>query len=122
MEGILLDTMFDLPSLEDVEEVVISKEVVEGPRPVDRLIWVPQIRELIAVRDGAIVWRRAGLSPEALAENVGKDAAEKLSRALLQHRGEYSTSPFQELSGPGLELRVRPLYTIRAERASDASA
>jgi ATP-dependent Clp protease ATP-binding subunit ClpX len=30
MEGILLDTMFDLPSLEGVEEVVISKEVVEG--------------------------------------------------------------------------------------------
>jgi ATP-dependent protease Clp ATPase subunit len=34
IEGILLDTMFDLPSLEGVEEVVISKEVVEGtPRP-----------------------------------------------------------------------------------------
>jgi ATP-dependent Clp protease ATP-binding subunit ClpX len=31
MEGILLDTMFDLPSLEGVEEVVISKQVVEGP-------------------------------------------------------------------------------------------
>jgi ATP-dependent Clp protease ATP-binding subunit ClpX len=30
MEIILLDTMFDLPSLEDVEEVVISKQVVEG--------------------------------------------------------------------------------------------
>ena len=30
METILLDTMFDLPSLEGVEEVVISKEVVEG--------------------------------------------------------------------------------------------
>ena len=30
MEGILLDTMFDLPSLEGVEEVVISSEVVEG--------------------------------------------------------------------------------------------
>src|SRR5207237_8588167 len=30
IEGILLDTMFDLPSLEGVEEVVISKEVVEG--------------------------------------------------------------------------------------------
>jgi hypothetical protein len=30
MEGILLDTMFDLPSLEGVEDVVISKEVVEG--------------------------------------------------------------------------------------------
>ena len=30
MEGILLDTMFDLPSLEGVEEVVISEEVVKG--------------------------------------------------------------------------------------------
>ena len=30
MEGILLDTMFELPSLEGVEEVVISPEVVEG--------------------------------------------------------------------------------------------
>jgi len=30
LESILLDTMFDLPSLEGVEEVVISKEVVEG--------------------------------------------------------------------------------------------
>ncbi len=33
MVGILLDTMFDLPSLEGVEEVVISKEVVEGTTP-----------------------------------------------------------------------------------------
>ena len=30
MEGILLDTMFDLPSLKGVEKVVISREVVEG--------------------------------------------------------------------------------------------
>jgi ATP-dependent Clp protease ATP-binding subunit ClpX len=30
MESILLDTMFELPSLEGVEEVVISREVVEG--------------------------------------------------------------------------------------------
>ena len=30
LEGILLETMFDLPSLEGVEEVVISREVVEG--------------------------------------------------------------------------------------------
>ena len=30
MEGILLETMFDLPSLEGVEEVVISREAVEG--------------------------------------------------------------------------------------------
>jgi ATP-dependent Clp protease ATP-binding subunit ClpX len=30
MEGLLLDTMFDLPSLEGVKEVVISREVVEG--------------------------------------------------------------------------------------------
>lgn len=30
MEGILLDTMFDLPSLQSVEEIVISPEVVDG--------------------------------------------------------------------------------------------
>ncbi len=30
MEGILLDTMFELPSLDGVEEVVVNKEVVEG--------------------------------------------------------------------------------------------
>jgi ATP-dependent Clp protease ATP-binding subunit ClpX len=30
MEGILLDTMFDLPGLEGVEQVVIGPEVVEG--------------------------------------------------------------------------------------------
>lgn len=30
MEGILLDTMFDLPGLSGVEEVVVSRDVVEG--------------------------------------------------------------------------------------------
>ncbi len=30
LEGILLDTMFELPTLEGVEEVVISEEVVDG--------------------------------------------------------------------------------------------
>ncbi|MBB4264880.1 ATP-dependent Clp protease ATP-binding subunit ClpX [Roseospira visakhapatnamensis] len=30
MESILLDTMFDLPSMEGVEEVVVNREVVEG--------------------------------------------------------------------------------------------
>jgi ATP-dependent Clp protease ATP-binding subunit ClpX len=33
MESVLLDTMFDLPSLEGVQEVVISKQVVEGTGP-----------------------------------------------------------------------------------------
>ncbi len=30
MEGILLDTMFDLPGLDSVEQVVIGPDVVEG--------------------------------------------------------------------------------------------
>ena len=30
MEGILLETMFDLPSLEGVEEIVVNAEVVDG--------------------------------------------------------------------------------------------
>ncbi len=33
MEIILLDTMFDLPSLEGIKEVVISKQVIEGTAP-----------------------------------------------------------------------------------------
>jgi ATP-dependent Clp protease ATP-binding subunit ClpX len=30
MEGILLDPMFDLPGLDNVEEIVINREVVDG--------------------------------------------------------------------------------------------
>jgi ATP-dependent Clp protease ATP-binding subunit ClpX len=33
VEAVLLDTMFDLPSLKGVEEVVVSKQVVEGTTP-----------------------------------------------------------------------------------------
>jgi ATP-dependent Clp protease ATP-binding subunit ClpX len=33
METILLDIMFDLPGLEGVEKVVISRQVVEGISP-----------------------------------------------------------------------------------------
>jgi len=30
MEALLLDTMFDMPSLEGIERVLISRQVVEG--------------------------------------------------------------------------------------------
>jgi ATP-dependent Clp protease ATP-binding subunit ClpX len=33
MEAILLDTMFELPGLNGVEEIVVNKEVVEGRVP-----------------------------------------------------------------------------------------
>jgi ATP-dependent Clp protease ATP-binding subunit ClpX len=47
MEGILLDTMYDLPGLESVEQVVIGPEVVDGKaRPLfihsDRALEAPQ--------------------------------------------------------------------------------
>ena len=32
MENILLDTMFDLPGMDGVDEVLIDKDVVEGPK------------------------------------------------------------------------------------------
>ena len=38
MEGILLDTMFDLPGLEDVEEIQVDKDVVGGTKPPIRLM------------------------------------------------------------------------------------
>ena len=49
MEGILLDTMFDLPSLEGVEEVVISREVVEGT---GRPLYIRDTRGLGALARG----------------------------------------------------------------------
>jgi ATP-dependent Clp protease ATP-binding subunit ClpX len=30
LEGMLLDTMFDLPSMDGVDEIVVDKDVVEG--------------------------------------------------------------------------------------------
>src|SRR2546425_269316 len=59
MEGILLDTMFDLPSLEGVEEVVISKEVVEGAA---RPLYLYADR---ADRGATRVHRRTSLAPPA---------------------------------------------------------
>ena len=44
MESILLDTMFDLPSLEGVGEVVISKQVVEGTAPPLYIYADPSVR------------------------------------------------------------------------------
>ena len=38
MEGILLDTMFDLPGLEGVEEVQVDKDVVAGTKQPTRLM------------------------------------------------------------------------------------
>ena len=38
VEGILLDTMFDLPDLEDVTEVVVDKDVVAGRKEPVRVV------------------------------------------------------------------------------------
>ena len=38
VEAILLDTMFDLPSMDGVTEVVVDKEVVEGRKEPVRVV------------------------------------------------------------------------------------
>ena len=59
MEGILLDTMFDLPSLEGVEEVVISKEVVEGTvRPLYIYARADRAGDASASQDESLAARR----------------------------------------------------------------
>ena len=45
LEGILLDSMFELPGYDSVEEVVINKEVVEGRVP-PLLIYADRREEL----------------------------------------------------------------------------
>src|SRR6516162_5623187 len=51
LESILLETMFDLPGLEGVEEVVISREVVEGTA---RPLYIYADRSERAVESGAM--------------------------------------------------------------------
>ena len=59
IEGILLDTMFDLPSLEGVEEVVISKEVVEGTaRPLYIYARADRAGDASASQDESLAARR----------------------------------------------------------------
>ena len=74
MEGVLLDTMFELPSLRGVEEIVISSEVIEGKaRPLR--IYSDRHEEL-----GTSAWKRGrirfpacwtGRIPRRMAGNSG---------------------------------------------------
>jgi ATP-dependent Clp protease ATP-binding subunit ClpX len=53
MEGILLDSMFELPTLEGVTEVVVNAEVVEC-RATPLYIYEERRKEASAVEAGAI--------------------------------------------------------------------
>ena len=102
MEGILLDTMFDLPSLEGVEEVVISQRSRRGHRAAALHLRGP-------VRPHA----EASLAPEA-------DAAfrKRLRFARESRPGRRSVADFYCLSG--VYLTVTPaqahLYWTKAMR------
>jgi ATP-dependent Clp protease ATP-binding subunit ClpX len=48
LEGILLDTMFDLPGFDNVEEVVINREVVEGKAEPLKLLTKSRKEEKVA--------------------------------------------------------------------------
>jgi ATP-dependent Clp protease ATP-binding subunit ClpX len=53
LKSILPETMFDLPGLEGVEEVVISREVVEGTA---RPLYIYADRSDHAVESSAMAW------------------------------------------------------------------
>ncbi len=90
METILLDTMFDLPSLEGVEEVVISKEVVEGTA---RPLYIYADRS----DRTAEFWRRQRLTTNCgRAPGTGEKPAES-------HRCRYDLA-----CGAGLNLNCLP--------------
>ncbi|MCB2044940.1 MAG: ATP-dependent Clp protease ATP-binding subunit ClpX, partial [Novosphingobium sp.] len=48
VEGLLLDTMFDLPSMDDITEVVVDQEVVEGRKEPIRVLGGKQDKEAAA--------------------------------------------------------------------------
>ena len=85
MESILLDTMFELPSLEGVEEVVISREVVEGSA---RPLYIYADRSDRAERDRRRERLNGGGLP-ALADSVARHrlSAVRRSGILLRKSG-----------------------------------
>ncbi len=48
MENVLLDTMYDLPSMDDVERVVIDKEVIEG-KAEPAMIFLPEEKKVSSI-------------------------------------------------------------------------
>ena len=57
MESVLLDTMYDLPSREDVEEVIINKEVIDSKADPVVIVKVEEPKR----KEGARLWlKRAG--------------------------------------------------------------
>ena len=63
MESILLDTMFDLPSLEGVEEVVISERGGRGHRPAALHLRRPVGPRQRRRRSERLTWRSARACP-----------------------------------------------------------
>jgi hypothetical protein len=85
------DTMFDLPSLEGVEEVGISKQVVEGTAPPRTSMRIAQIkRRRERVRPGICI--SDGHPEAAVMENFSKQSVPRPPDA-RPHRGSILTSP-----------------------------
>ena len=75
MEAILLDTMFDLPSLEGIEEVMISRQVVEGTR------WskmTPKQRRRWSRRMHRLRWHKPGVTRAAAHAADAEHASSRL--------------------------------------------
>ena len=87
LESILLDTMYDLPGLESVEQVVIGPEVVEGKaRPLfiygDRNKEAPRQRQRVSARRAACV-ERGRLRPGALRREHLESACDPAATSAL---------------------------------------
>ena len=105
MEGILLDTMFDLPSLEGVEEVVISREVAGGAAVRGQVQWRHDVGSRSAALSRAYIAVRTGGGGHGHAIPRATDATAKpahhghgrhLHRHVARARG-----PFHHLVGFG---------------------
>src|SRR5205085_2666464 len=84
VEAILLDTMFDLPSMDDVSEVVVDKDVVAGRREPVRAVSVVLIgqmcRSCTAVTPGTAA-RKSRTAPSSIPSGTASRPIFTLARS-----------------------------------------
>jgi hypothetical protein len=90
LESILIETMFDLPGLEGVEEVVISREVVEGTA---RPLYIYADRSVGNQRHGVLTYRTRRTLPFVFEQIFRLDMAEDLAAAAVFPSGRCSRRP-----------------------------
>ena len=113
LESILLETMFDLPGLEGVEEVVISREVVEGTA---RPLYIYADRSDRAVETAPAPDRAGPEHSKSVAAGLPAASVAQISQQLQQPAVRVAISPiwraFPRLDTPPVDSHLMQSVAI----------